>query len=147
MTYETVIPELFERFPELRSIYESEFRYMGDEQPLANIVFGSVLIPYLEAALEASDLRKILTICAFLEDVAHAAKADISLETLLRTEIGAWLGGMAHEERLTPWLGTETKQICGYVPGLATQRLRLKADEEGSRLGWFSSTFKRIFSR
>lgn len=148
MTYETVVTELFERIPDLRSTYESEFSYLLDEQPLPYIVFGSVLIPHLEVALESGDLRKILTVCAFLEDVAHAAEKDTSLESLLHVEIGEWLGGMTNEDRLTPWLGVETKRICNHVPGLATQRQSLKADAERKSLKrQISSAFRQILSR
>jgi hypothetical protein len=148
MTYETVIPELFERLPAIRSTYESEFRYMGDGPPLAYIVFGSVLIPYLEAALETGDLQKILTVCAFLEDASDSARKDVSLEALLQVEVGEWLGWAANEDRLVPWLGPETKRICGYVPGLATQRLHLKEKQEKSNLRYcVTSAVKRVFSR
>jgi len=88
MTYETVVPELFERFPDLRSSYESGFDYMVDEPPLPYVVFGSELIPHLETALDRGDLRLIVSLCAFLEDAADASRNDISLETLLKVEIG-----------------------------------------------------------
>ncbi|MBB5341532.1 hypothetical protein [Tunturiibacter gelidoferens] len=92
---------------------------MGDEEPGQYSVFGSILIPALTAAMENGDLEMILPICAFLEDVSTAARHDGVLETLLKVEVAEWLGWAANEERLAPWLGTETKRICNYVPGLA----------------------------
>jgi hypothetical protein len=71
-----------------------------------------------------------LAICAFLEDVAEAAIKDLGLESLIEVEVGEWLGGAANEATLAPWLGTETKRICGYVPGLATQRIALRAERD-----------------
>jgi hypothetical protein len=101
---------------------------MGKEKPGAYTVFGSVLMPALEAALASGDLGSILPICAFLEDVAEAARKDNGLKALLQAEVGEWLGGAANETLLAPWLGAETKRICGYVPGLATQRIALRTE-------------------
>ena len=120
---------------------------MGREEVGAYIVFGSVLIPALEQALAAGDLGSILPICAFLEDVAEAAEEDRGLENLLRVEVGEWLGGLANEASLTPWLGTKTKRICRYVPGLATQRIALRAEENkrgfNKRISSFMTRLRR----
>jgi hypothetical protein len=129
MNYETVVVDLFTRFPKIRSTYDADFAYMGREKPVAYIVFGSLLIPALERALAVGDLGSILPICAFLEDVAEVAQADICLRTLLEVEVGEWLQEAADEDSLAPWLGTETKRICGYVPGLATQRVKLRSEK------------------
>ncbi len=134
MNYATVVPELFSRFPKLEAAYRGEFAYMGDEEPGQYIVFGSILIPALTAALENGDLGTILPICAFLEDVSTAARHDGALEALLKVEVAEWLGWAANEERLAPWLGTETKRICNYVPGLATQRLQLRSEEKANTI-------------
>jgi hypothetical protein len=130
MTYKTVVTDLFKQFPRFQSAYDEEFAYMGKEKPGAYTVFGSVLMPALEEALAAGDLGSILPICAFLEDVAEAAQRDIGLESLLQVEVGEWLGGLANETLLAPWLGAETKRICGYVPGLATQRIALRTERK-----------------
>jgi hypothetical protein len=118
MNYATVVPELFSRFPRLEAAYRAEFAYMGDEEPGQYIVFGSILIPALTAALENGDLGTILPICAFLEDVSTAARHDGALEALLKVEVAEWLGWAANEERLAPWLGTETKRIATMFLGL-----------------------------
>jgi hypothetical protein len=145
MNYETVVTDLFERFPKLQLAYDMKFAYMGKEKPGAYIVFASVLMPALEQALAAGDLGSILPICAFLEDVAEAAQKDIGLETLLEVEVGEWLGGAANEASLAPWLGIETKRICGYVPGLATQRISLRAEQNKRSLtGRISSFMTRL---
>jgi hypothetical protein len=148
MNYETIVTDLFERFPKLQSDYDTSFAYMGTEKPGAYIVFGSVLIPALEEALAEGDLASILPICAFLEEVAEAAQNDISLKTLLKVEVGEWLGGAANEDFLAPWLGKETKRICGYVPGLATQRITLRTEQHKRTLkGWISALMTRLRSR
>jgi hypothetical protein len=112
MNYKTVVTDLFQRFPRLRTVLETQFDYMGNETFVQYVVFGSLLIPTLEEALSESNLAMILPICAFLEDVAQAAKTDQDLESLLRIEVGEWLGEAANESLLAPWLGTETKRIC-----------------------------------
>jgi hypothetical protein len=129
MNHETVVTDLFKRFPKLQLVSDTKFAYTGGEELGTYTVFGSVLMPALEQALAAGDLGSILPICAFLEELAEAAEKDLYLENLLRVEVGEWLGGVANEASLTPWLGTKTKRICRYVPGLATQRIALRAEE------------------
>jgi hypothetical protein len=141
MNYENVVSDLFERFPKLQTVWETRFHFMGSETGVQYTVFGSVLIPALEEALSAGDLGSILPICAFLEDVAEAARKDSYLESLLRVEVGEWLGGAANESLLGPWLGTETKRTCNYVPGLATQRLALREERMQQSLGRRFSKF------
>ena len=130
MNYATVVPELFSRFPKLEATYRANFAYMGDDEAIHYMVFGSILIPALTAAWEKGDLGAILPICAFLEDASVAAHHDSFLATLLKVEVAEWLGWASNEERLAPWLGAETKRLCNYVPGLATQRLQLRSEEK-----------------
>jgi hypothetical protein len=113
MNYETIVTDLFERFPKLQSDYDTSFAYMGTEKPGAYIVFGSVLIPALEEALAEGDLASILPICAFLEEVAEAAQNDISLKTLLKVEVGEWLGGAANEDFSLLGLGKKQSGFAG----------------------------------
>ena len=111
MNYATVVPDLFSRFPKLEAVYRAEFEYMGGEEAVQYIVFDSILIPALTTALQEADLITILPICAFFEDVSDAARHDNDLLTLLRIEVAEWLGWAENEERLAPWLGSETKRI------------------------------------
>lgn len=94
------------------------------------IVFGSVFIPAFEDALEHSQTDRIASLCAFLETVSLGSLHDSGLEDLVRVEIGEWLGGLQHEDRLMPFLGESTKRVCQYVPGLATQRLALAVERK-----------------
>jgi hypothetical protein len=142
MTYETAVTDLFARFPRLRAEWEARFAYMGKDQP-PHIVFGSLLTPSLEEALAAGNLGLILPLCAFLEDVADASKQDDRLANLLRVEIGEWLDGVANEAMLAPWLGRETKRICGYMPGLAIQRKELLAEMKHNTIGYRLSALLR----
>jgi hypothetical protein len=130
MDYDSAVGELFARFPRLQQAYQRKFGFSDGEPPLPYIVFGSVLLPALEDGLANGDLATILPICAFLEDAAVSAQSDSGLETLLRTELGEWLSGVDNEAYLTPWLGQETKRICRYVPGLATQRRTLRKQRQ-----------------
>jgi hypothetical protein len=125
MTFDTVVSELFERLPNPRAVYEV-VHYMLDEPPLAYLVFGSVLIPELERALRQDDVDAVTAIGSFLEEAAHSGQKDARLADLLRIEIGEWLEGSAYEMTVAKYLGPEAKRICRYVPGLATQRLRLR---------------------
>ena len=129
ITFETVVSRLFSQFPDLRAIYDIELHYMGDEPPLAYIVFGDVVIPFLESALRAKNLELIASICAFFEECAEGAKQDAKLGDLIAIEVGEWLTGTISEEQIFPFLGPETKRVCRYVHGLATQRWKLKAEQ------------------
>jgi len=147
LTFDTAIEELFERFPALRAAYRAKTLSMGQDSPSASIVFHSVLLPFLESALERGDLGVILRVCAYLEDAAEGATADPRLQNLIRTDFGEWLGTTEQEDRLSPWLGSETKRICGYVPGLATQRKALKLEKEQNRWGRrIAARFKKWWS-
>jgi hypothetical protein len=142
MNYDSVIPDLFSRFPELQVLYGQKFEYMGDESPGQYTVFGSILVPVLQEALNRGELTTIVPICAFIEDVAVSAQEDPRLESLVRIEVGEWLGWVENEELLSPWLGSETKRLCQYVPGLPTQRRSLRAAKNEQRLtirisSWF----------
>ena len=103
---------------------------MESEEPAPYAVFGSILIPALTAGLERGDEEMISRLCAFLEEVSLAARNDLGLQGLVKVEIAEWLGWVANEDRLAPSLGPETKRICNYVPGLATQRRQLRAEAQ-----------------
>lgn len=146
MTYDSVLPDMFERIPEIRG-RSPDFVGTPDEEPLTYLALGS-LIELLAQALVEGDLRLILLICAFLEDMAESAASDNRLTPLLQIEVGEWLGVTDHEERLAPWLGTETKRICRYVPGLATQRRAIKSEQGSRSTGQrLLSAWKRFFRR
>ena len=122
MTFETAVIELFSNIPHLEQVYRARLRYMLDEPPLAYVVFGDVLIPELERALRENDVIMLQAFSSFLEDMAVSSDKDLALENLMKVEVGEWLAFCANENVLAPWLGEETRRVCNYVPGLATQR-------------------------
>ncbi len=145
MTYETVIDEALTHVPELRAMDTSHF--LDEDPPLTYVIFGSLLIPVLENALVTGDLKVILRICAFLEEASESSRHDGMLEALIQVKIGEWLGFTSFEEQVSPWLGPETKRVCGYVPGLATQRLTLRKQKEERRIGYRVSTWWKKLTR
>jgi hypothetical protein len=140
MNFETVVHDLFTRFPKYQEIWDSQSKSMDDARSIQYDVFGSVLVPALEEALSAGNLGTILKISAFLEDASEAARYDRSLESLLRVEIGEWLQDAPNVTLLAPWLGTETKRVCGYLTEVVTQRIVSREDQKERTLG------KRAFS-
>jgi hypothetical protein len=145
MNYATVVSDMFSRFPKLEAVYRAEFAYMESDEPAPYIVFGSIFIPALTTGLERGDLGTILPLCAFLEDVSLAAREDNSLLGLVKIEIAEWLRWVTNEDRLAPWLGPETKRICNYVPGLATQRHQLRAEVQAKTLSArFAALIRRL---
>lgn len=129
VTYASVVRELFVRMPDLEPLYRDQFSYLDGEE-LPYVVFGSFLIPVIETALKNQDAERVRSICAYLDEVAANAKTDAGLEGLLRVEIGEWLSGTPWEAEVATNLGEQTKRKYRYVPGLATQRLALKAERE-----------------
>jgi hypothetical protein len=125
--YASVVRELFARMPDLEPLYREQFSYSDDELPY--VVFGSFLIPVLETALETHEAERVMSICAYLEEVATNANADARLEELLRVGLGEWLSGTALEAEVAPYLGEQTRRISRHVPGLATQRTLLRAEQ------------------
>ncbi len=120
MTFASVIFDLFHALPLIEQRYRESLAYTEDEEPLPYLVFGAVLVPALEQALVAGDLATILKVAAFLEEAAEAARSDADLRTLIRIEIGDWLGRLEHADHLAMWLGPETKRVCGYPASSAT---------------------------
>lgn len=141
MTYETVIDEAVTQIPELAAMDRDHF--LEEEPPLTYTVFGALLIPVLENALNMGDLKVVLRICAFLEEASEHSQNDGMLKDLIHIEIGEWLSSTSYEEQISPWLGQETKLICGYVPGLATQRLELSEQRKRRRIGFRVSAWWR----
>jgi len=128
VTYESVIRELFARMPDLEPLYREQLSYLDGEE-LPYVVFGSFLIPVLETALESHNDERVRSICAYLEEVAVNANTEARLKELLRVEIGEWLRGTPWEAEVGPYVGEQTKRICECVPGLATQRNLLRAEQ------------------
>jgi hypothetical protein len=122
MKCETAVTELFLQIPHLEQVYRAKLSYMLDEPPLAYVVFGDALIPELERALRENDAQLLQAASSFLENMALSSKSDFALENLMKVEIGEWLGYCANENVLALWLGQQTRRVCNYVPGLATQR-------------------------
>jgi hypothetical protein len=114
--------------PDLESIYRAQFDSMAGKE-LPYVVFGSFLIPQIETALESQDVKRVKSICAYLEEVASSANTDSGLETLIRVEIGEWLSGTRWDAEVEPYLGEKTKRRCRYVSGLETQRNSLKTEK------------------
>ena len=135
------------RFPQFKEIWSTRFDTRGDEKSIQSIVFASVLIPALEEALSTGNLGTILKISAFLEDAAEDAQNDRALEALLRVEVGEWLERAANVSLLAPWLGTETKRICRYVPGVSAQKIASREEQTKRSLGIRLSTFLKQLRR
>lgn len=135
MTYESFIDELLTYLPGLRAYDEGTLDCLDADPPMPYVVLGSLLLPFLEIALSTGDLKNMLQTCAFLEEASVSAKHDNGLRALIRIEVGEWLAHTPMESKISPWLGTETKLVCSYVPGLATQRLQLKEEKAQRSLG------------
>jgi hypothetical protein len=86
---------------------------MADEEPLPYVASGCLLIPLLEIALEENDTSLIQEICTFLESVSNESRNDMRLAGLVKIELGEWLPSVQQKDMLLPFLGTETRRVCG----------------------------------
>ncbi|WP_263379030.1 DUF7674 family protein [Granulicella paludicola] len=125
--YENVVKEMLIQLPAL--IIFDEEQHLGmieDNLDLAYVIFGSLLVPFLESAIARGDKETLRQGCNFLEQISADSRQDLALENLIGVEIGEWLEFVCGESVIASLLGEETKRVCNYVPGLATQRRMLK---------------------
>ena len=115
---------------------------MGEEEPLPYIAFGDTVVPRLKEALTNGDGERIRRFTDFFEAIAQSAKSDSRLHSLLAIEVGEWLEVTNQEAEIAPWLGTETKRVCRYVPGLATQRRKIS--EQRAASSWVRRLCERV---
>ena len=73
----------------------------------------------------------------------RAARQDNGLLRLIEVEMAEWLGWVENKDRLAPWLVPETRRICNYVPGLATQRRQRRADRQAKTISAQVAAFIR----
>lgn len=132
MTFDTCVAEMLERLPEL-GLHWHELTGTQAAEQTASIALGSMLVPALEQAAEASDLATMLKVLAFLEDAAAASESDGRLKAVLQIEVGEWLNGYAVAGKLDPWLGKALREVTGYVPGLGAER---EAERNRPRRWW-----------
>ena len=114
MTFETFVAEMLARFPFLRA--ECSI-YMEDDEPLAYVALGCVLMPWLDSCLNARDIASIITICEFLEVSASDNRSDARLNELIAIELGEWLPEVRQIALLLSHLGHETQRVCRYHIG------------------------------
>ena len=147
ITFDNVIDEMLLRIPELREAYD--FDQFKDPDLQVYSVFEWILVPFVEGALSAGDLARILRVTAFLEELSVSASGDPKVANLLVVTIGEWLNSrMVDEDQLVPWLGEETKRLCGYVPGLAAQRRRDRITKREKTLSFkLKKLTRRLFQR
>ena len=111
MVYETFVEEMLKRFPALRT---ECYGYMDETEPLPYIALGCVLIPCLEACLQAGDVAEIAKICDFLELTASESRSDSRFDDLIGVEIGEWLPMARARDLLLSNLGPNTRRACRY---------------------------------
>lgn len=98
ITFENMGERLIETVPELRSTYETEADWWGDEKPGPHIVFGDVFNPYLISLLKSCvNHEKLRQIFAFLEMLAN--HEDVRIQEVVAVTVCERLG--ANKECLT----------------------------------------------
>ena len=90
INYTNFAEMVLEGFPELRRVYEEEFRFAG-EKPSNYTISGSMLIPLIDDALERNDQALIDRLFDFIERLATSN--DIEVVNLVQTDICEYLGG------------------------------------------------------
>jgi hypothetical protein len=78
LIYSTLVDALLSAVPELRSTYEKEREYWGEDVLAPHIVFGDILTPYIITLLESGTGSETLSrVFGFLEDLANHAEAPV----------------------------------------------------------------------
>jgi hypothetical protein len=111
VTYDTFVKEMLDRFPFLQAECNA---YMDEDDPLPYVALGAVLIPWLEACLEARDVANIAKVCDFLEATAAEGSNNALLDDLIGIEIGEWLPGVGERNLLLSHFGPHTQRACSY---------------------------------
>lgn len=85
MTYNNLIKEFIENFPELEDAAKEEIKWWESEEPPVHVFFGNVLNPFLIGELSTMETPKLLDrIFDFLEAMAVSDEKDIR-EVLITT--------------------------------------------------------------
>ena len=111
MPYATVVQEMLNRFPALSDECHA---YMDQPEPLPYVAIGCVLIPWLEACLEALNIEEIAKICDFIESLADEGKSDSRLDELIGIEIGERIPELRERKLLLSQLGPNTQRACRH---------------------------------
>ncbi len=90
------------------------------------VVFGSLLLPFLEHAMEVRDEALLKRAAAFVDDAIQNARKDAMLGTLIVIEVGEWLNRFAEADVFGKLLRDSSPRIIRYVPGLAAQRAAMR---------------------
>jgi hypothetical protein len=117
LTYGTLASRLLDAVPELKSRYEAELRWWGEERPGPHIVYGDVLMPYLIPLLEAQGGAQTLErIFAFLELLAR--NEDLHVQEVLQMTVLERLGDSRQWlDRAREFMGERTLQLSHEIEG------------------------------
>ncbi len=92
ITYHNLAEKLVEAIPELKSQYEQELKWWGDEEPGAHNIYGDLLTPYLISLLKSDAQEETLRqIFVFLEKLAN--HDDVHVQEVVAFSILEQLGG------------------------------------------------------
>jgi len=94
ITLDNLAIGLVEAVPELRSAYEAELEWWGDEQPGVHIIFGDIFNPYLISLLESDNQpERLKPVFNFLEELAN--HEDVQVQEVVAVTVCERLGDRA----------------------------------------------------
>jgi hypothetical protein len=77
LNYDTVSDLLVAQLPALRSEYDELLKWWGDDKPGPHVVYGDLLIPFLEQAVRADDAATLATVFELVEVLAECSDARV----------------------------------------------------------------------
>lgn len=115
ITYQNLGDKLVEAVPELRSQYEQELKWWGEEEPGAHNIYGDVLNPYLLSLLKSGTQENTLKrIFAFLEKLANHEDVHVQ-EVVAATVCERLVGDKELWAKARKYMGPKTLQICREI--------------------------------
>lgn len=112
--YEDVSDALTKHLPELRSRYEVELKWWGDERPGPHVVYGDILNPYIDRLLQSREEAALHRVFNFIELLSSSG--DLRVQELVTVTVCEHLGddeARLHQARR--FMGSATLKHCDDI--------------------------------
>jgi hypothetical protein len=118
VTYQNLGDKLVEAVPELRTRYEQELQWWGEEEPGAHNIYGDVLDPFLISLLKSeskslAEEETLKRVFDFLEELAN--NDDSRVQDVAGATVLERLHGAGELQRARSYMGPRTLQMSREI--------------------------------
>lgn len=115
MNKKTLVNEMLHMIPELKSLYDEEMAWWGDEEPGLHNIVGDVLTHYLVDLLDRNENQELLVrVFKFLEMMATSE--DDYVVNVLQVTVLEVVGDSKKVLRTAYWyMGDETRRLSDEI--------------------------------